>query len=96
MFKLKPQYDRLVCIASIDTAKGKVRVNLGGTSVPSTLPATKYVPEKQITIPGVTQDQIKYLVNNKLAHGDKFQEVADVVKVDIANTGSTANKEGNK
>lgn len=75
MFKLKTQFDRLVSLASIDTPTGKTRVNLGGTPVDSVVPATKYVPSKTVTVPGITQDQIAYLVKNGLAHGDKFQEV---------------------
>ena len=77
MYVLKTQYNRLVSLASIDTSKGKVRVNLGGTDVPSIIPATKYVPAKKTTVYGITQEQIKYLVVNKLAHGEKFQEVPD-------------------
>ena len=94
MFALKTQYDRLVSIASIDTANGKTRVNLGGTAVDSVLPATKYVPSKKITIPGISQDQIAFIIKHKLAHWEKFQEVPTPVAVVRNNAAGIDNKEG--
>ena len=79
-FKLKNIYSRSLAIARIVTDKGYKRVNLVGKSVESVVPATKLSPEAKVTIPGITDAEVKYLIDNKLPYGDRY--VAVVVEID--------------
>jgi hypothetical protein len=74
-YRLKTQFNRTLSLARIVTPDGYVRVNLAGKDVESTVAATKYAPETKVTVKGITDAQVAYLITNKLPYGDRYVAV---------------------
>jgi hypothetical protein len=77
-FKLKNVFNRNLAIARIVTKDGYKRVNLTGKSVESTVPATKLAPSSVVTIAGISDAEVQYLIDNKLPYGDRYVEVVQL------------------
>lgn len=71
MYQLKKKFYRPVISANMN---GK-RVSLTGKPEVATVPATKKVPAYEVTIPAITQAEIKALIDTKHPLGVKFEWV---------------------
>lgn len=71
MYQLKRKFYRPVISANMN---GK-RVSLTGKPEVATVPATKKVPSYEVTIPGITQAEIKTLIDTKHPLGSRFEWV---------------------
>ena len=71
MYQLKRKFYRPVISANMN---GK-RVSLTGKPEIATVPATKRVPAYEVTIPGITQAEIKTLIDTKHPMGAYFEWV---------------------
>lgn len=89
MYKLKRKFNRVVSIANIQLSDGsRKRVSLTGKPEKSKVAATNLIPETEVTIPAITQQEIKYLVENKLPYWDRFEHIPSPDK-DVKNVGNT-------
>lgn len=79
MYQLKKKYFRPVLSANMN---GK-RVSLTGKSEVATVPATKKITSYEVTIPGITQAEIKNLIDTKHPLGSKFEWV-EVPAISVA------------
>lgn len=71
MYQLKKKFYRPVLSANMN---GK-RVSLTGKPEVAIIPATKKVPAYEVTIPGITQAEIKTLIDTKHPMGAYFEWV---------------------
>lgn len=73
---------KAVLLINIPTKDGVVkRVSATGNPEKGSLPATKDLPSQQVIYPGITQDEIKYLIEKGHPHAKLFKPASAMPEV---------------